>query len=303
MSGDDIDDIIGTVDDITDIAGIIAENDYVELETDGEIESQIIIDHDIEVDLAGHTIFSEFASPMFSVTDGTLTLTGCGTIEAYDIAEAKTGGNIIIKNGTYIASNCGFVAYGDGSKITMNDGNIVCVNGAIGAFDEAQIEVNGGTITCSDNYCIFTNKTDGRGENTITLNDGILVGSVESVGYESVVIYIANNDIFVMNGGTIVSTNGCGIIMRGGSVTINGGSVETRGTGAGGMVGDSPAIMDHSAVIYHETANFPGEDGMSLRITGGKFIGVEHSVNVLSNEVAPRVIITGGEFTPAYPEE
>ena len=41
---------------------------------------------------------------------------------------------------------------------------------------------------------------------------------------------------------------------------------------------------------------------MSLTINSGHFVGVDHSLEVLSNEATPNVTVTGGIFEPAYPE-
>lgn len=301
MTDREIDALFGILDSRLDIAQQIEVSSYVMLTEDIEVDEVIDIDHDITIDLAGYDISTEFSQPLFEVTAGTLTLTGEGSMTAYRIAEAK-GGKIVIENGTYTADNVGFFSIGEGSKATMNDGLLTCYVGGFGALDGGEVEINGGRIVCNNGACLFTNVTEGRGGNTITLNDGMLVGNVEAEGYESAGVYIANNDEFTMNGGSIASTKGCGILMRAGEVVLNGGSVETRGTGAGGKVSDPRFVMDHSAVIYHELADYPGKDGMSLTITGGTYIGVEHSVSVLSDEVTPNVTVTGGIFSPPYPE-
>jgi hypothetical protein len=194
-------------------------------------------------------------------------------------------------------------ALGEGSKVTFNGGELTAVEGGIGAFDKGSIEVNGGKITGTDNFPLFTNGTAGRGGNTIVFNDGELVGNITSNGYEACGVYIANNDTFVMNGGKIKANNGCGLLMRAGNVTINGGEIEcTSGDHVPGYVGDAKTKMSASAVIYHETANYPGKAGMSLTITGGKFTGADKSVEILSNEAEPNVHISGGEFHPNLPD-
>ena len=209
-----------------------------------------------------------------------------------------------MKDGTYQSGDVAFAALGEGSKITFDGGELTAVEGGIGAFDKGEIEINGGKITGTDNFPVFTNGTSGRGGNTITFNDGELVGNITSNGYEACGVYIANNDTFIMNGGKITSNGGCGILMRAGNVTINGGEVTaTTGEHVPGWVGDNKTKMSASAVIYHESANYPGKAGMSLTINGGTFVGADHSLEVLSNEVTPNVTVNGGEFTPAYPEE
>ena len=304
MTDREVDELFGILDETMDIAQQIEASSYVQLTRNEEVDEVIDIDHDVTIDFAGYNMTTEFDQPIFIVREGgSLTITGEGSVTAYRIAETRDDGKIIIESGTFTARNVGFFAVGEGSKITMNGGKLTCVVGGFGALDGAEIEINGGKIVCEDSYCLFTNNSINRGGNRIVLNGGMLVGNVETEGYESVVVYIANDDVFVMNGGSLVSTNGCGVLMRAGNVTLNGGSVETRGSGSGGRVGDSRFIMDHSAVIYHETANYPAKEGMTLTITGGTYVGVEHSVNVLSNEVSQNVFITGGNFNPPYETE
>jgi hypothetical protein len=242
------------------------------------------------------------------VADGAkLTLKG-GTLSASKrLAQAENGGEVIIEDGVYNAGDVGFAALGKGSKVTFNGGSLTAVEGGVGSFDGASIEINGGTIKGVDNFPVFTNGTADRGENTIIFNDGILEGNITSNGYESCGVYIANNDVFTMNGGKIVSNDGCGILIRGGTVVINDGEIIAKkaaeNSHSPGWVGDNKTKMSASAVIYHESANYPGKIGMSLTINGGNFVGVDHSVEVLSNEVTPNVTVNGGAFSPVYPEE
>jgi hypothetical protein len=58
--------------------------------------------------------------------------------------------------------------------------------------------------------------------------------------------------------------------------------------------------MSASAVIYHESANYPGKAGMILTINGGTLVGADKSVDVQSTEVEPKVYVYGGDLTPPY---
>ena len=112
-----------------------------------------------------------------------------------------------------------------------------------------------------------------------------------------------------MNGGTIKANGGTGLCMRSGDVTINAGTIiatnvdKNGNVVADGKIGDDSTIMTGcSAIIYHETANYPGKEGMKLTVKGGTIRGVDHSIQVLSNEEVPQVFVTGGALTPPYPE-
>lgn len=191
----------------------------------------------------------------------------------------------------------------------FNNGHISCNECALNAGGNAVIEMNGGLIETNDNMGIATNGSDGRGGNTIIMNGGKIDASIRSSGYEAIGIYIANNDVFVMNDGEVIANGGTGLCMRAGDVTIHGGKITATKTNKQGVevpdgkIADKNTVMmDCSAVIYHESANYPGKAGMKLTIDGGILTGVDHSVQVLSNEMTPQVFVTGGTLTPVYPE-
>ena len=209
----------------------------------------------------------------------------------------------MIESGSYTSGYEGFKAIGSGSKVTMNGGHITSQETAISANQGGIIEMNDGLIETIDNMGIATNGSNGQGGNAIVINGGKIDAHITSAGWEACAVYVANNDTFVMNGGELVANNGAGICMRAGDVTIHGGSITATGEpGTTGKIGDAKYQMGKSAVIYHEKANYPGKAGMKLTIDGGTFTGVDHSVEVLSNEAEPQVFVTGGTFVPVYPE-
>ena len=221
----------------------------------------------------------------------------------------SNGGQVVIESGTYIAQKEGFKAYGSGSKMTMNGGTVKTVECALGVNEGAELVMNGGLVETSDNMGIGTNGSAGQGGNVITVNGGKVDASIKSPGYEAIGIYIANNDTFVMNDGEVIANGGTGLCMRGGNVTIHGGTITATNVDKNGNVvpdgkiaDKNTTMMDCAAVIYDEAANYPGKEGMTLTIDGGTLTAVDHSVQVLSNETEPKVFVTGGNLTPAYPE-
>lgn len=303
ISNYELDIITGSASSEEALRDLISEGGDISLGSNLTIIQPLNVTKDTVLDLSGYTLGGNVEGYALVANGAKLTLKN-GNIDVVNrVAQAENGGEVIIESGTYNSGDVALSAIGAGSKVTFNGGSLTAVEGGIGSFDGAAIEVNGGTIKGTDNFPLFTNGTAGRGGNTITFNDGYLEGNITSNGYEACGVYIANNDTFVMNGGKIKSNNGCGILMRAGNVTINGGEVECiSGDHVPGWVGDNKTKMSASAVIYHETANYPGKAGMSLTITGGNFIGADHSVEVLSNEVTPNVTVTGGTFIPDYPE-
>lgn len=270
----------------------------------------VSLSSDTVLDLNGHTIQASLSSELFRANGKKLTLKGNGTIQNTKwIARATNGGEITIENGNYVSSNEAFKAVGNGSAIIMNGGKIQSVETALVANQGAHIEMNGGLIETVDNMGIATNGSSGQGQNTIVMNGGKIDANIRSAGYEAIGVYIANNDSFVMNDGEIIANGGTGLCMRAGDVTIHGGKITATGINKAGQpvsdgkIADDETIMTGiSGIIYHETANYPGKAGMKLTIDGGEITGVDHAVQVLSNEETPQVFVTGGTFNPAYPE-
>ena len=303
ISNYELDIITGSASSPEALEELLSEGGDVSLSANITLADPAVITKNTTLDLGGKTLTSTANEPALVANGATLTITNGNVSASKRIAQAVNGGEIVIESGNFTAGDVAMTASGAGSKVTFNGGEMTAVEGGIGAFEGAAIEVNGGTIKGTDNFPLFTNGTAGKGGNTIVFNDGYLEGNITSNGYEACGVYIANNDTFVMNGGKIKANNGCGILMRAGNVTINGGEVEcVSGDHVPGWVGDNKTKMTASAVIYHESANYPSKAGMSLTITGGNFIGADHSVEVLSNEVTPNVTVTGGTFAPDYPE-
>lgn len=290
--------------DVESFMEIVQNGSEVVLENDIVITRALSFDDDFVLDLNGHDISTTSTANYLMNADGAkLTITGDGEISAKKrLGQAKNGGEIVIESGVFnSASDVGFDAIGEGAKITFNGGEIHAVEGGIMSFDGASLEINGGEIYVSDNFPIGTNGTDGRGNNTIIMNGGYLESHIVSEGYEAIGVYIANNDTFIMNDGEIKAIDGAGILMRGGTVELNGGKITATGhVGGGGYVGDKKKVMSQSAVIYDEASNYPGKEGINLTINGGIFVGFDHSLEVLSNDAEPAVVINGGAFVPPY---
>lgn len=303
LSNMELDLITGCASSVEALKSLVADGGEVLISNNLALEDPLVISKDTVIDLSNHTMNVTNNGYALTAQGAKLTLKN-GTINnSGRIGQAVNGGEIVIENGVFDSGDVAFVSIGENAKVTFKSGDITCVEGGIGAFDGGEVEISGGTITGTDNFPVFTNGSNGRGGNTIIMNGGKLVGNITSNGYEACGVYIANNDTFIMNGGEIVANNGCGLLMRAGNVTINGGTITANGTaGTSGWVGDNKTKMSKSAIIYHETANYPGKAGMSLTINGGTFKGVDHSLEILSNEEHPQVFVNQGNFEPNYPE-
>lgn len=282
----------------------------IRLTADLALSSPYTVSSDTILDLNSNGITFNQNGSLFTVDGGKLTVTGNGTVSTKGrMAIARNGGEVVIENGMFESETSDVIRVENGTAI-INGGDLTGREGAVtGREGSSTIVINGGNLTGTDNFAVCTNGTEGMGNNTITINGGRLEGNIKSAGYEAIGVYIANSDTFVMNDGEIIANGGTGLCMRGGNVTINGGTITATNVDkngnivADGKIGDDPTVMTGcSAVIYHESANYPGKEGMKLTITGGTITGVDHSVQVLSNEAQPQVFVTGGTLTPAYPE-
>ena len=273
------------------------------------LTKQYNLANETELDLNGNTITSTISAPLFMVT-GKVTIKGGSASTRGQMAQVKNGGNLTIVDGTYTSAAADVIRVGTDGTVTINGGELTGREGAVACRDGGStVTINGGTLVGTDNYAVATNGSAGMGNNVITINGGKLEGNITSPGYEAIGVYIPNHDTFVMNGGEIIAHGGTGLCMRSGDVTINNGTITATNVDkngnivADGKIGDDPTVMTGcSAVIYHESANYPGKEGMKLTVKGGTITGVDHSIQVLSNEAQPQVFVTGGILTPVYPE-
>ncbi len=149
-----------------------------------------------------------------------------------------------------------------GASLTIEgNGDVVAREGCVMAFDGSSFTINGGEYTCTDNFVFGTNGTEGRGNNTITINAGVFNGEIESAGYVACGVYVANSDLVTINGGTFNVTDGCGVLARSGNTTV-GENVVFNVTGDNqnlGKVGDSRVVIPAGeAIVLDLKAAYPG---------------------------------------------
>ena len=295
----DIDIITGGASCEESFFAILEMSNEIILDDDISLTSQVVIDKNFTIDLSGQAISSLIDMPLFLVDGGYLTIRGTGTINTANvIGSAINGGRIIIENGTLISGDVGFETAGRNARVIFNGGSLTAAKGGIGIYSGSDIIFNKGQISTTDGPAIFS-ISEG---NIIRFNGGKLISNVRTEGYESVGVYLTNRGMFIMNGGDIIANNGAGLLMRGGTAVISNGTITATGEpGITGWIGDEDTLMSKSAIIYHESANYPGKEGMNLAVAGGVITGVDHSIEVLSNEATPNVTVSGGTLSPAFP--
>lgn len=302
------------VDSVEDIINSIEKYNSVELKLDKDltVTSSINIPEgkEIKVNLQGQTVTANNETA-FTVNGGKLTIENGSITGSKRAVVVSNGGEAIVESGVYTTTSAGQVmnAQGKDSKITVNGGTFNSQECGIMPFDGAEIIVNDGIFNTIDNFAIGTNGTAGRGQNIITINKATLNCNIETDGYEACGIYIANNDKVIVGKDVVINVvNGCGILMRAGQVEVKNGAkinvTTDKGNDFTGWVGDNKTKMNQSGIIYHESANYPGKEGMSLTVEDGITIdAISHSVEILSDEISPNVNIGTGNYNPSYPEQ
>jgi len=154
--------------------------------------------------------------------------------------------------------------------------------------------MNGGEIECWDNCPIQGNGSNGQGNVEVVMNGGKLKAHIQSNGYIACGVYMPNSGKFIMNGGEIES-EGAGLVMRAGEVELNGGSIVATGaTKVKGKVGDSNVTVGPYAVVYDESAKYPGASAGLFKLTIGKDMsleGTDGDLNVLLSAGASANIV------------
>ena len=277
----------------------LAEGGDITLMNDVVVSQTISITENVTLDLNGHMLTADFSGYMFVVDAVKFTIMNGHVNSEHRIAEVLNGGTITVINGEYTSKDVSFASVGVNSRVEINGGEVTSNTSCIGVFGGAMLLVRGGVITSTDNYAIYTSHSDAYGLNNIAISGGTIVCQTNTAGKASCGVLIANKDNFLMIGGEIISTNGCGLLMRSGSATIKNGSISAYGSD-NGLVGDVAEEMSNSAIIFHQTTNYPNKSSMRLTIEGGTFTGTDHSIEILSDESTPQVTVTGGNFIPEY---
>lgn len=140
------------------LEALIAEGGEVTLTDDVQLETPLLINNDVTINLNGKTItagtFAESNgvisegdtdSYVFWVKEGTLTLEGNGEVIAddakYSIAVWADGGNVIINGGNYKNLHWGDLIYAkNGGNIVINGGSFVASNNGFGQEEGTQNE-------------------------------------------------------------------------------------------------------------------------------------------------------------------
>ena len=254
------------------------------------LNQKVTINTKVTLDLNGYEITA--SDRAFAVVDGgDLTVKGEGSIKAtysaIDIIGDTTPNHSSSKT----------------AKATIENGNLSAREGAIGVYGAgAELIVNGGVISGTDNGAIMGNGTKNDNENDggykITINGGTITGNTTSEGYRNCGIYHPNSGDLIINGGTITGTTGAGVVVRSGNLMVTGGTISGKGQGGDNLkMGDAvPTYCGGIEVGY--SVKYPGGMG-DISITGGT-ISSENSdaLKVIGTQTnGSDIEVTGGTFS------
>ena len=209
--------------------------------------------------------------------------------------ELDVHGELVIDgDGEINAGSWGVNAYGEDAKVTLNSGRLIATESPMCIQGGASFEMNGGELEGVDNCPLMGQGTAGNGGTEMVMNGGRLIAHISSSGYIACGVYMPNNGRFIMNGGEIIS-DGVGLVMRAGEVELNGGSIVANGaTGVKGKVGDSRVVVGPYAVVYDESAKYPGATAGLFQLTIGadmSLTGTDGDLSILLSNGATANII------------
>ena len=199
-----------------------------------------------------------------------ITYTGRVSIPTGKTVDLDLNGHLLYSTNDVAITNAGTLTIRDNS--TDKTGEVRAQEFCVGLLTgNATCTIESGNFTAIDNAVLGTNGTKGRGGNIITINGGTFTGGITSSGYVACGIYAPNDDTWTINGGTFNITGGAGIVARAGVVTVYGGTFNCSGNTTG-KVGDSRVVVPCSALVFDESANYPGlTENSKIVVNGGTF--------------------------------
>lgn len=208
-------------------------------------------------------------------------------------------GSLTVKGKGTVKSTGSYAVYaGSDSKTVIESGTYESVEGAVvaGKVKNAQVVINGGDFSASDNAVLASNGSPGYCGNRFVVNGGTYVGGITTEGYIACGIYCPNDDVFEVTGATFDITGGCGVCARAGKVILRGCTIRTTGD-VTGKVGDSRVVVPCSALVFDEEAAYPAlTDESGISCTNSTLASEVDAVTVVG-ENEDRIRVYGGRVS------
>ena len=262
--------------------------DSVVLDSNIELKETITIDKDVTIDLNGKTITGKNVRALH-VTDGTLKLTGEGTVETIGTVDPSSS---VIRVGDNTVNN-------EPKLIIDKDVTINApVTYGVTVFGKSNQEATiNGTIKADSMPALSGNGSSGLGSTNITIGSTAVLESEESVA-----IYHPQNGTLNINGGTITGKGG--IEAKAGTINISDDAViKATGKPNSSPNSDGPSTGGYAVAVVNTASGYEGAP--KVNITSGK---VDGAVKVIDDVESPEesrkgdIDITGGTFTESVKE-
>lgn len=298
------------VSDASELAGCLATSGNVcVLGGDVNLTSTVNIENGVKVtlDLNNHNITADLDT-MFFITEGSLDVTGTGTI--------TNSGDVFYVHGNTaipVVAREAVLEIGSDVSVVSNSSNCIYIRGkGSKAVVNGSLESKGTYAAIQGNGLVESTFDNGNTE--IIINEGAVIKSADQG------IYHPQSGTLTVNGGTITGTTG--IEMRSGDLIINGGTITSTATdttvtpngNGSSVVGAAVAVAQHTTLqsasitvnggvlsgptaLLESTPQHPSdEEVIVLNVTGGKFIATTDDGQAVYSENKTE-FITGGEFS------
>ena len=265
------------------------DGDTVTLLKDETLDATIKVDKTVTIDLNQHTVAGN-AVRAFHVINGTMTLTGIGTVTSTTMQDPNSSVIRVGNNGTAGISPAGLVV---GENVVIKAPGTYGIS-VFGNATEETLTVNGTVTATGPAPAISGNGMyDGT---TITIGETANISASQSVA-----IYHPQVGTLTINGGSITG----GIEAKSGTITIKGNpSISAVGEKNHTANGNGPSTTGYAIAIVDNSAY---GNGATITINSGSYIGpveyLKDGNGVDSGNKSGSITVCGGHFSAPVSKE
>ena len=258
------------------------DGDTVTLLKDETLDATITVDKTVTIDLNQHTVAGN-AVRAFHVTNGTMTLTGRGTVTSTTMKDSNSSVIRVGNNGTEGTTPAGLVV---GENVVIEAPGTYGIS-VFGDATKETLTVNG-TVTA-------TGPAPAISGNGMYDGTSITIGETANISAsQSVAIYHPQDGTLIINGGIITG----GIEAKSGTITINGNpSISAVGEKDHAANGNGPSTTGYAIAIVDNSAY---GNGATITINSGSYNGpveyLEDGNGVGSGNKSGSITVSGGSF-------
>ena len=258
------------------------DGDTVTLLQDETLNDTITVDKTVTIDLNQHTVAGN-AVRAFHVTNGTMTLTGRGTVTSTTMKDSNSSVIRVGNNGTEGTTPAGLVV---GENVVIEAPGTYGIS-VFGDATKETLTVNG-TVTA-------TGPAPAISGNGMYDGTSITIGETANISAsQSVAIYHPQDGTLIINGGIITG----GIEAKSGTITINGNpSISAVGEKDHAANGNGPSTTGYAIAIVDNSAY---GNGATITINSGSYNGpveyLEDGNGVGSGNKSGSITVSGGSF-------